>query len=145
MTVLYRMRTIDQVMGAYAELERQEIYFADPSQLNDPMEGFRDLFWLGDHIVWKNLFRHYLYCLHTTCIISRFIGDTEQLGAQHIPVMSNVPQEWTSKAEELLGDVQDRVFQRAQLSTFASKLAKIKRKVRRDELLHYLYVTAQVV
>jgi hypothetical protein len=31
-------------------------------ELNDPLEGFKDLFWKGDVIVWKNLLRHYLLC-----------------------------------------------------------------------------------
>ena len=101
MTQLYRLRSIDHVLGEYKELEIKEIYFAEPSELNDPMEGFRDIFWMGDHIVWNNLFRHYIYCLHTTCVISRFIGNTAELRPQHIPIMSDVPQDWTQKAVDL--------------------------------------------
>jgi hypothetical protein len=26
------------------------------------MEGFKDMFWLGDKIVWMNLLKHYLLC-----------------------------------------------------------------------------------
>ena len=139
MTQLYRLRSIDHVLGEYKELERQEIYFAEPSELNDPMEGFRDIFWMGDHIVWKNLFRHYIYCLHTTCVISRFIGNTAELRPQHIPIMSDVPQDWTQKGVDLFNDICDRVFQRTKLIEFANKIANSKRKVRRDELLFYLY------
>jgi hypothetical protein len=38
----------------------QEIYFAPPENLNDPMEGYKDVFWSGDLIAWRNLLRHYL-------------------------------------------------------------------------------------
>jgi hypothetical protein len=44
----------------FRELENQEIYFASPQKLNDPMEGFKDIFWRGDEIIWANLLRHYL-------------------------------------------------------------------------------------
>jgi hypothetical protein len=47
----------------YQELQRQEIYFPKPDELNDPVEGFMDVFWAGDGILWRNLFRHYLLCL----------------------------------------------------------------------------------
>ncbi|WP_080429493.1 DUF2971 domain-containing protein [Burkholderia ubonensis] len=60
---LYRFRSIDRLLGNSKELERQEIYFASPEQLNDPLEGRKNIYWQGDLIVWKNLFRHYLACL----------------------------------------------------------------------------------
>ena len=103
------------------------------------MEGFRDIFWSGDHIAWKNLFRHYLYCLHITCVISRFIGDTAEVGPRDIPVMSDIPQRWTPESVKLFNDICDRVFQRTNLIKFTQKLANTKRKMRRDELLFYLY------
>jgi hypothetical protein len=33
------------VLGKHQELENQEIYFSSLEGLNDPMEGFIDLFW----------------------------------------------------------------------------------------------------
>jgi hypothetical protein len=60
---LYRYRSVKQVLDGFHELERQEIYFCPPADLNDPIEGFKDLCWLGDQIVWKNLLKHYILCL----------------------------------------------------------------------------------
>jgi hypothetical protein len=60
---LYRYRPIDAVLDGYHELENQEIYFSTPAELNDPLERFKDLFWSGDRIVWRNLLRHYILCL----------------------------------------------------------------------------------
>jgi hypothetical protein len=40
MEEIYRFRRIKNLLGEHQELERQEIYFATPSQLNDPMEGY---------------------------------------------------------------------------------------------------------
>ena len=66
MSELYRLRSMTKLFGDFQELEKQSIYFESPGKLNDPMEGFRDIVWQGDRIVWTNLFRHYLYCLHMT-------------------------------------------------------------------------------
>ena len=30
------------------------------------MEGYKDVFWSGDRILWRNLIRHYLRCLLQT-------------------------------------------------------------------------------
>jgi hypothetical protein len=62
MESIYRFRPTKALLDGYHELERQEIYFASLAELNDPLEGFKDLFWKGDVIVWKNLLRHYLLC-----------------------------------------------------------------------------------
>jgi hypothetical protein len=47
---LYRYRPIERVPDGNHELENQEIYFSAVNELNDPMEGFKDLFWLGDRL-----------------------------------------------------------------------------------------------
>lgn len=69
---LYRFRTADRLLGTDAteckaavpgELEKLEIYFAPPEQLNDPLEGYKEIYWSGDEIVWTNFFRHYLLIL----------------------------------------------------------------------------------
>ena len=64
MTEFYRFRSVEQLLGEYAELEHQTIFFAAMEDLNDPMEGFRDIVWSGDRIVWLNLFKDYVNCLY---------------------------------------------------------------------------------
>src|SRR5579883_2849612 len=59
----YRYRPMRAVLDEFHELERQEIYFSTTDELNDPMEGFKDLFWWGDAIIWRNLLRHYILCV----------------------------------------------------------------------------------
>jgi hypothetical protein len=61
---VYRLRSLDKLLGmGYQELDRQTIYSSPFSELNDPMEGTSDMVWLGDSVVWENLFRHYLLCM----------------------------------------------------------------------------------
>jgi len=60
---IYRFRSIDALLGEYAELDGQYVYLSSPDQLNDPMEGYQDVFWRGDSILWENLLRHYILAL----------------------------------------------------------------------------------
>jgi hypothetical protein len=71
---LFRFRTIHALLDSRHELEHQEIYFSPPEQLNDPLEGFKDIFWQGDAIVWTNLLRHYLLCLMQATSITMVAG-----------------------------------------------------------------------
>ena len=88
MAHLYRLRPLKYLLGEeYRELEQQSIYFASLEELNDPMEGFRDIVWQGDQIVWTNLFRHYLYCFYLTYGLIRLVGDSRKIEPQEIPIM----------------------------------------------------------
>lgn len=60
---VYRLRSLDKLLGDFNELERQTIFFAPFSELNDPMEGSVDMLWHGDSIVWRNFFKHFLLCM----------------------------------------------------------------------------------
>ena len=138
MTELYRFRTMDQLFGNRRELEEQNIYFASPEELNDPMEGFRDIFWRGDRTVWINLFRNYLYCLNITFIHARVFGNSYKIEPKHIPVMGQVDQPLSSRGVRLFDDICKRVFQKAHLLECAARIADTNRKARHDEVLFYL-------
>ncbi len=76
---IYRFRSTDALLGDRAELEKQEIYFAPPKQLNDPLEGYKDLFWKGDLITWKNYLRHYVLCLMQAILLTLENGADYQI------------------------------------------------------------------
>ena len=62
MTELYRFRSMVRLLHApFQEFERHTVFFASPDEFNDPMEGFQDLVWNGDPIVWFNLFKNYVH------------------------------------------------------------------------------------
>ena len=87
MTEFFRFRSMKYLLGKkYQELEKQTIYFASPEELNDPMEGFRDIVWKGDKIVWFNLFKHYVFCLHRICFLCQKNGDSIKIDADNIPI-----------------------------------------------------------
>ena len=61
MAEFFRFRSMKYLLDKkYQELEKQTIYFASPEELNDPMEGFRDIVWSGDKIVWTNFIKNYV-------------------------------------------------------------------------------------
>ncbi|SCB31632.1 DUF2971 domain-containing protein [Cupriavidus alkaliphilus] len=71
---LYRFRSTHALLDGFRELENQEIYFCPPEGLNDPLEGFKHIFWRGDEIVWRNLLRHYLLNLMQATSLALIMG-----------------------------------------------------------------------
>jgi hypothetical protein len=92
---LYRFRSTLAVLDGFEELNKQEIYFSPPDQLNDPMEGYKDVFWSGDRIVWQNLLRHYVLCLLQTASLVFVMGPQFNSADLKIVVLSvpeNLPE-----------------------------------------------------
>lgn len=56
----YKYRSAEKLLK-YKELERQEIFFATPKELNDPMEAYKTIVFKGDEILWHNLFNTYFH------------------------------------------------------------------------------------
>jgi len=73
-TIFYRFRSAEALLGKYDELARREIYFASPDELNDPLEGYADVLWHGDAILWTSLLRHYLLVLTHAVTMAALTG-----------------------------------------------------------------------
>jgi hypothetical protein len=133
MSTFYRFRSTKALLCEFHELERQEIYFSPPEQLNDPLEGFKDLFWQGDEIVWRNLLRHYLMCLMWGYTLVKIGGDYRDTLSQDTPILSRfllpVPQ-----GREILNKVCERFFGLYGIDEVPALLAKCQVRFRRDAL-----------
>ena len=65
--LFYRMRSLDRLLGdkwrendsKYGELEKQEIYFASPNEINDHMEGFGSIVFKGDKILMFIIYKYF--------------------------------------------------------------------------------------
>lgn len=72
---LYRYRTIKT---ALLELENGTFYFAEPKELNDPIEGYVKIFWQGDKVAWQGLLKNFvcslLYNLQTYLLMEQNLG-----------------------------------------------------------------------
>ena len=134
----YRYRSIKSLLGEHQELESQTIYFAGPDELNDPMEGFQDVFWEGDYVLWKNLFRHYVLCLLTSFDVATIMS-SEFKRDSVIPLLSlsasTLP---TPALKEHHDHICSKFFGEKGLLDFIRLLPTVRTKVYREELSYYL-------
>ena len=104
---MYRFRTVSNLIGEFKELENQQIYFAHPQQLNDPMEGTQLYYWQGDEIVWRNLLKHYLLCIEHVITLARLSEENEPIKKEDIPVfqwVGDLPTDlYKKRIEEIYG------------------------------------------
>lgn len=133
---IYRFRTIESLF-AFKELENQEIYFADPASLNDPLEDFKDIFWQGDETLWRNFFKNYLLCLQTIYVLVRIGGEDHLLNDSDIPVFTTYDKLPTPMYKDKMKGLFEDFFQQKNVATLIQGL-KTRNTVRRDELLFYL-------
>ena len=146
---IYRLRSSKHLLGPHEELRKQEIYFASPHELNDPMEGFRDIVWKGDTIVWENLFRHYISCLNVTVTLAKVLGNSSVLNSEQIPIEGFAEDHESPMAADILDELSVNVFRRCKIHGLIQQLANTSHAVRRDELLIYLnyihYITLEEI
>ena len=138
MARVYRFRSVERLLRSSKELEKQQIYFASPAELNDPTEGLRPIVWRGDTIAWTNLFRHYIYCLHWTCIRFAVLAKESVLEESGIPVMGEVDLAVTDAMSRLHDLAVETTIENANLPKLIEILAKSNRSVSDVEMLLFL-------
>ena len=138
--IFHRFRSTNDLLDGHNELENQEIYFASPKELNDPMEGFKDVYWHGDEIAWKNLMKHYLLCLEHVCSLFIIGGKDIALGTKDIPVFKTEEQLSTPQYKNLYREICDRFFKNDLLDKYVKNLAGRSTLIRRDEFLMHVRI-----
>ncbi len=136
---LYRFRSIDALLGKHAELEAQGIYFATPKQLNDPMEGFKDLLWQGDAVLWRSLLRNYLHGVLMTVYVVHVAGDSFTPAMCENLVFQDFDQLPVAPIRDVYEEVRESFFANDVVKVLIETLGKARRRVRRDELAFYLF------
>jgi len=129
---LYRFR--GNVLGEFKELENQEIFCSSLQDLNDPMEGFKDMFWSGDRIIWTNLLKNYLLCLDRACIQFMLTGDVNKIDLATIPVFEIENDLPTEGYKAIFRQACGTFFGTPAVSEFIDALTARQQPVRRDEL-----------
>ena len=124
-------------MDEYQELENQTIYFASPEQLNDPMEGLRDIVWCGDKIVWTNFFKNCVYCLNAIYPLHRTPSDSMELDADKLPIEGRWDRLLTPQ-EQRFNSVWHRFHYLLKVPDMTAALANANRKIGYRELEYYL-------
>jgi hypothetical protein len=135
---LYRFRPVEAVLDEYEELAKQEIYFSTPEELNDPMEGYKDVFWSGDRILWRNHLRHYLLCLLQTVYLCVVVGPEFQRADLKNIIFSAYDSLPDAPVRTIYRRACDRFFANPHIPQLIDTLAKRGTPLRRDELAHTL-------
>ncbi len=137
---MYRFRTAENLLGKYKELENQEIYFASPEELNDPMEGFKDFFWQGDKIIWDNFLINYTKSLEYTFRLFTILSPDKKITENDILLC----REWLPYAtpfyKNLISDILELLFQNKYISKWGESMSQRNSPIRRRELLSQLQI-----
>jgi hypothetical protein len=131
---LYRFRSLDRLL-VKNELESQTIFFASRDKLNDPMEGFLDIFWKGDEILWKNLFRQFLFSLYRVHLLVS-LGATS-VSSNDVEVkfrLDGLDDKMILEFEKY----SEFFFSNQKILTIIEYLSKKNAPVRREELSFYI-------
>jgi hypothetical protein len=139
----YRFRPSDALLEKFQELERQEIYFASPWALNDPLEGFKDLVWSGDGILWENLLRHYLLCLTQAVTVALTNGPDHTFAEAETFVFANESSLPTPEYAELHRSICENFLRHKDVAALPNLLASRGTPIRREELTTYLRLLHQ--
>jgi hypothetical protein len=137
---MYRFRTIEGLLGKFQELENQEIYFASPEELNDPIEGLRDLFWRGDSIVWKNLIINYIKSLERIFGLTILLNNEKEINDNDILVSRDLLHYKSPLYVKLMQEIIDKAFETKFINELPDALSKRKSPIRRGELLSYFQI-----
>ncbi|SHN20344.1 DUF2971 domain-containing protein [Flavobacterium xinjiangense] len=135
---MYRLRSIYNLLDGHQELENQEIYFAPSEDLNDPMEGFLDVYWDGDAVVWENLLKHFLMCIEQVFTLNLVGGEAINIKSKEIPVFKNRSTYPTNQAKEIYLEIEKCFFDFDYINKLPENLSSRNNSIRRDELITYL-------
>ncbi len=134
----YRYRSVENLIGKFDELGKQQIYFADANELNDPMEGFKNVFWTGDTVLWKNLLRHYMLCLSQTVAITQVMGPAFETSTIESILQWSASSLPTDNLKQRHSRICKSFFAQKGIVECISRIAAVRPKVHRDELAYYL-------
>ncbi|CAM2178472.1 DUF2971 domain-containing protein [Burkholderia orbicola] len=134
----FRFRSTRALLDGYHELENQQIYFCPPEGLNDPLEGFKHIFWRGDQIVWRNMLRHYLFNLMQATSIASVMGQNfnpEKCAFLVHQTEHDLP---LAPIRDVYATACKEFFKHPAPEQLVIALSSRAREVRRDELQFYL-------
>jgi len=138
---MYRLRSIEGLIGKHKELQAQEIYLATPEELNDPLEGAYDLQWIGDSVLWNNFLKHFLMVLIDEYCHLGILGEEYDLrNYRRLDVLKSVRKFKTEEAKKLYTNVEIKLFEYEFVSELISFLSKKNTPTQKYELKNYLKI-----
>jgi len=131
---------MEYLIGDYRELEKQELALSSPRYFNDPLEGYQDVFWEGDEVLWENLLRHYLLNLHRAAIICALSDDEEDLDEYAIVPKLTREDLDTDEYRQQFDSICQSFFEEREFGRIPSSLASLPKPLKRNNLQHILSV-----
>lgn len=138
MKEIYRFRTADALLGRFMELQNQEIYFASPEELNDPMEGYREMYWKGDSIVWENFLLNYLKSFEHIFRLYTVLDESKRIDENDIIDIFKLANGFTSFNNQIIQQITKKLFEFSFILNLPEELTKRTNPIRRSELITYL-------
>ena len=135
---LYRFRSIDRLLKGKKELENQSIFFAPPEILNDPVEGFRDIYFRGDKVMWESLLINYLLSLTVFTLDYLTFGEDEILddNLRGLPSIDDVHENLQVEFKI----ISKSFIQSPEIQDLINNIIKYREKVSQQELSYYLSI-----
>jgi hypothetical protein len=112
--------------------------FRVPIGANDPLEGYKDLFWKGDEVAWNNLLRHYLLCLMQAILRTLEHGPDNQVTAETLPV-GMINEHLNPEVRKVFDAVGARFFSDPELALLPVLLAGRSSRMSRNEFLSLMW------
>lgn len=131
---LYRYRSLDSLY-TFKELENLEIYFAKPDELNDQMEDYMNIFWQGDEIAFRGLFKHYLYVLSSVYYDASIRNRKQKIDPNLLPVFLAVDINEKPEMETTFKSIYYEFFAPEGISNLPIKMSESNKKYTADEIL----------
>lgn len=143
---LYRFRSIEKLLK-YKELKNNEIYFSTLEELNDPVEGFVNIYWLGDEVLWKNFLKHFFSCFD---IAFREHLQDDKKRKFTINVFEcfhhykDKSEKEVSEAKQFFEDMWQYFYEYSSLSKIIILLSKRKKRLSKNRLSTYLNMLTSI-
>jgi hypothetical protein len=137
-TLFYRFRSAAALLGEFQEIEKQEIFFSTPDALNDPMEGFQNIVWTGDRILWRNLLKHYILALLRVTVELMLKGEEFEPHTCSYVARTTDDDLPNAPIRKILADSREEFFQFPPVQAFIKQVADLGLRLRRDGLQTYL-------
>lgn len=138
MKKIYRFRNAESLLHRFNELQNQEIYFATQQELNDPMEGCRDLYWQGDAIVWKNFILNFIKSFEQIFKLYSVVDESKKIDETDIVDTFKLTVGLTPFRNNIIETISRKLFKIPLISKLPDALSKRINPIRRSELLSYL-------
>ena len=106
--------------------------------LNDPAEGYKDLVFNGDRILWRNFFKNYILCLYDSYALCQLEEEGYVLTSDVLSVFRNPTNYPTDIYKKNVEKIFDRFFSNDDVSWLIEEFSK-RNDIRRDEL--HLYIS----